>query len=390
MEMINRTLQKKLHDALRRQAAVVLLGPRQVGKTTLAMDVAAQVPESLYLDLESTRDRAKLSDAEAFLSMHETKLVILDEIHRIPDIFQTLRGLIDAGRRRGLRTGRFLLLGSASLDLLRQSGESLAGRVAYLELTPLTVLEVEPESIDTLWVRGGFPDSFLASSEAESMSWREDMIRTYLERDIPQFGPRMPAETLRRFWTMLAHNQGGLHNAARIAASLEISGQSVGRYTDLLVDLLLVRRLQPYLTNVGKRLVKSPRLYIRDSGLLHTLLDISCRDSLLGHPVVGGSWEGFVIENLVQAAPARTVAGFYRTSGGAEIDLVIELPGGERWVVEIKRGTATKPARGFHEACIDLSPARRLLVHGGIDSYPLGNDVEALGLRQLVAELTAL
>ncbi len=390
MVMITRFLLSAVQEAIRRQAAVVLLGPRQVGKTTLALEIADWEKPSLYLDLENIRDRAKLTDAEAFLAEHENKLIILDEIHRTPEIFQTLRGVIDAGRRRGHRTGRFLLLGSASLELLRQSGETLAGRVTYLELAPLGVQEIIPEQLETLWVRGGFPDSFLAASETDSMAWREDMLRTYLERDIPQFGPRIPAETLRRFWTMLAHNQGSLHNAARLATSLEVSGQSVGRYTDLLVDLLLVRRLQPYLTNVGKRLVKSPKLFIRDSGLVHALLNIPDRDTLLGHPVAGGSWEGFVIENLVQASPARTVAGFYRTSGGAEIDLVLELPGNTRWAIEIKRGVGTKPARGFHEGCRDLQPVRRLLVHGGSETYPLGNEIEAVGLRQLAAELSAL
>lgn len=387
MVMITRDLLATIEKALQRQAAVVLLGPRQVGKTTLALEIAEKHPSSLYLDLENIRDRAKLTDAESYLVEHEDQLVILDEIHRTPEIFQTLRGVIDAGRRRGHRTGRFLLLGSASLELLRQSGETLAGRVTYLELAPLGVTEIAPEQLETLWARGGFPDSFLAATEADSMAWREDMLRTYLERDIAQFGPRIPAETLRRFWTMLAHNQGGLHNAARLASSLDVSGQSVGRYTDLLVDLLLVRRLQPYLTNAGKRLVKSPKLYIRDSGLVHALLNIPDRDTLLGHPVVGGSWEGFVIENLVQASPAHTVPGFYRTSGGAEIDLVLELPGSQRWAIEIKRGVGTKPARGFHEACRDLQPARRLLVHGGSDTYPLGNEIQAVGLRQLAAEL---
>lgn len=390
MVMITRGLLAPIEEALRRQAAVVLLGPRQVGKTTLALEIAEKNPSSLYLDLENIRDRAKLTDAESYFVEHEDKLVILDEIHRTPEIFQTLRGVIDAGRRRGHRTGRFLLLGSASLELLRQSGETLAGRVTYLELAPLGVTEIAPEQLETLWVRGGFPDSFLAATETDSMAWREDMLRTYLERDIPQFGPRVPAETLRRFWTMLAHNQGGLHNAARLASSLDVSGQSVGRYTDLLVDLLLVRRLQPYLTNAGKRLVKSPKLYIRDSGLVHALLNIPDRDTLLGHPVAGGSWEGFVIENLVQASPAHTVSGFYRTSGGAEIDLVLELPGSKRWAIEIKRGIGTKPARGFHEACRDLQPARRLLVHGGSDTYPLGNEIQAVGLRQLAAELSDL
>ena len=376
-------------QALSRQASVALIGPRQVGKTTLALEIGKQ-QNALYLDLEAVEDRDKLSDPVAFLSAYENRLVILDEIHRVPDLFLTLRGLIDQGRRRSRRTGRFLLLGSASLDLMRQSGESLAGRISYIDMTPLSVLEVPHAGTETLWIRGGFPDSFLAHDDRQSLDWRRDLFRTYLERDVPMFGSRIPAETLRRFWTMLAHNQGGLHNASRLAAGLEVSGQSVGRYTDLLVDLLLVRRLQPYHANVGKRLVKSPKVYIRDSGLLHALLNIAGRDDLLGHPVVGASWEGFVIENLIDAAPALTVPGFYRTSGGAEIDLLLELPGGERWAVEVKRSRVAKPDRGFYEACADLKPARRFVVHGGLERYPISADIEAIGLRELAETLSQL
>jgi uncharacterized protein len=286
--MLDRKAFGIVRQALSHQAAVALMGPRQVGKTTLALMVG-EAQGALYLDLEDIAERDKLSNAAAFLSAYEDRLVILDEIHRVPDLFLTLRGLIDQGRRKGLRTGRFLLLGSASLDLMRQSGESLAGRISYVDMTPLTVSEVPPEATENLWVRGGFPDSFLASDEQQSLSWRKDLLRTYLERDVPMFGSRVPAETLRRFWTMLAHNQGALINASRLAAGLEVSSQTVSRYTDLLVDLLLVRRLQPYHVNVGKRLVKSPKVYIRDTGLLHALLNIADRDSLLGHPVVGAS-----------------------------------------------------------------------------------------------------
>jgi len=387
--MILRKTLQSVQLALSRQAAVALLGPRQVGKTTLALQIAAR-QDALYLDLEDVRDQEKLSNPAAFLAAYEDKLVILDEIHRAPALFQALRGLIDQGRRRGKRSGRFLLLGSASLDLLRQSGESLAGRISYIDMTSLTVAEVKAKEVEKLWIRGGFPDSFLAAEERHSLDWREDLIRTYLERDIPQFGARVPAETLRRFWTMLAHNQGGLLNASRLAAGLEISGQSVSRYTDLLVDLLLVRRLQPYHVNTGKRLVKSPKVYIRDSGLVHALLHIADRNALLGHPVVGGSWEGFVIENLINAAPARTVPGFYRTTGGAEIDLLLELPGGERWAIEIKRSQAAKPAKGFYHACEDLQPAKKFVVYSGQDRYPLSEDVEVISLRELTDMLSGL
>ena len=308
--MLVRKIQKSVLQALSRQASVALIGPRQVGKTTLALEIGSQ-QNALYLDLEAVEDRDKLSNPAAFLSAYEDRLVILDEIHRVPDLFLTLRGLIDQGRRHGRRTGRFLLLGSASLDLMRQSGESLAGRISYIDMTPLGVLEVPTDGpgtgIETLWIRGGFPDSFLATDDRQSLDWRRDLLKTYLERDVPMFGSRIPAETLRRFWTMLAHNQGALHNASRLGAGLEVSSQTVSRYTDLLVDLLLVRRLQPYHANVGKRLVKSPKVYIRDSGLLHALLNIAGRDDLLGHPVVGASWEGFVIENLIDAACADGV-----------------------------------------------------------------------------------
>lgn len=380
--MLDRKTLKTVMKALSRQASVALIGPRQVGKTTLALEIAQQ-KNALYLDLESVEDRDKLSNPVAFLSAYEDRLVIMDEIHRVPDLFLTLRGLIDQGRRRGQRTGRFLLLGSASLDLMRQSGESLAGRISYIDMTPLSVLEVPNDSVETLWVRGGFPDSFLAPDDRLSLEWRKDLMRTYLERDVPMFGSRIPAETLRRFWTMLAHNQGALHNASRLAMGLEVSSQAVSRYTDLLVDLLLVRRLQPYHVNVGKRLVKSPKVYIRDSGLLHALLNIGDRNALLGHPVVGASWEGFVIENLINASPAFTVPGFYRTSGGAEIDLLLELPGGERWAIEVKRSRAAKPARGFYEACEDLKPAKRFVVHAGQERYPISAELEAIGLLEL-------
>lgn len=387
--MLPRSIQETVRQALSRQASVALIGPRQVGKTTLALQIG-EAQNALYLDLEDIQERDKLSHAAAFLAAYEDRLVILDEIHRVPDLFLTLRGLIDQGRRRGQRTGRFLLLGSASLDLMRQSGESLAGRISYIDMTPLSVLELPADAMEALWLRGGFPDSFLAADDRQSLSWRKDLLRTYLERDVPMFGSRIPAETLRRFWTMLAHNQGALINASRLASGLEVSSQTVSRYTDLLVDLLLVRRLQPYHINVGKRLVKSPKVYVRDSGLLHALLNITDRNALLGHPVVGASWEGFVIENLINAAPALTVPGFYRTAGGAEIDLLLELPGGERWAIEIKRSRAAKPTRGFYEACADLKPAKRFVVHAGLERFPVSEEVQAIGVRELADILSRL
>ena len=387
--MIKRRIHDKLVESIDHSPAVGLLGPRQVGKTTLALEMGATRP-SLYLDLESPTDRAKLADAGRYLAEHEDKLVILDEVHRAPEIFQILRGLIDQGRRRGKVGGRFLLLGSASVELLKQSGESLAGRISYLELTPFDATEVDGERMDRLWIRGGFPASFLAANDRISLDWREDFIRTYLERDIPQFGSRIPAETLRRFWTMLAHHQAGMHNAATLAQGLGVDGKTVARYLDLLVDLLLVRRLSPWHRNVGKRLVKSPKVFVRDSGLVHALLGLGNKEQLLGHPVVGPSWESFVLETLLVLAPRGTEANFYRTAAGAEIDLVLTLPGGKLWAVEIKRSSAPKLERGFHLACADLKPARRFVVYPGADRFPLDAETEVLGLAELGKRLQAL
>ena len=386
--MIGRRLQAQLRSLLAEYPAVVLLGPRQVGKTTLALEIA-EMMDSVYLDLESTADRAKLSDVELYLRDHEDRLVIFDEVHRVPDLFRSLRGLIDRGRRKGKRAGRFLLLGSASMDLLRQSGETLAGRVAYLELNPFDVLEVDASARDRLWVRGGFPDSFLASDDGRSLAWRENFIRTYLERDVPQLGPRIPAETLRRFWVMLAHTQGGLLNAATLARGLGVDGKTVAKYLDLMVDLLLVRRLRPWHKNIGKRLVKSPKVYVRDSGITHALLGLGDKEEILGHPVVGPSWEGFVIENLLSVAPERADAGFYRASGGAEIDLVLTFPGQTVWAIEIKRSLDPKPARGFHSGCKDVKPDARFVVYPGAERFSISRNVEAINIDALAREIAA-
>jgi predicted AAA+ superfamily ATPase len=387
--MIPRRLQPALSSALAEVPAVALLGPRQVGKTTLALDVTNTRP-AVYLDLESEADRARLAEPELYLSQHEDKLVVLDEIQRTPQLFQSLRGLIDVGRRRGRGIGRFLVLGSASIDLLKQSSESLAGRIRYLELAPLDAGEVGRDRLDALWLRGGFPESLLAGSDAASLRWRVDFIRTYLERDVPQLGPRIPAETLRRLWTMLAHQQGGLLNVAALARALAVDGKTVAAYLDLLVDLLLVRRLMPWHGNIRKRLVKSPKVYVRDSGLVHALLGISDREALLSHPVAGATWESLAVESLIAAAPSGTDAYFFRTSAGAEIDLLLKLPGhGQPWAIEIKRGLAPKIERGFHLACESVRPERRLVVYGGIERYPLANGVEASSLGDLCAELPA-
>jgi hypothetical protein len=279
------------------------------------------------------------------------------------------------------------------MDLLRQSGESLAGRIEYVEMEPLDVLEAAEnmESVKSLWVRGGFPDGFLAESDAESFAFRRNFIRTYLERDVPQFGRRIPAETLERLWTMLAHSQGTLLNASKLAAGLSVSAPTVAGYIDLLVDLLLVRRLRPFHANTSKRLVKSPKVYVRDSGLVHALLGIEDYNALAGHPVVGTSWEGFVIENLLTVAPPRTMPSFYRTAAGAEIDLILELPGKHGvWAIEIKRGLTPAVSKGFHIARQDLSPRRSFIVYSGIDRYPISKDVEAIGIREMASMLAGL
>ncbi len=380
--MIRRNLYPQLVDAIQNNPAVGLLGPRQVGKTTLALEAGRKF-DSHYLDLESERDRAKLSQPEIYLADHQDKLVILDEIHRAPALFPVLRGLIDQARRDGRRTTQYLLLGSASIDLLKQSGESLAGRIAYLELAPFNVLETQDLPKDDLWVRGGFPESLLAPNDSRSRRWRQDFIRTYLERDIPQFGPRIAAETLRRFWTMLAHHQGGLLNTAQLARNLGVDVKTATSYLDLLVDLLLVRRLVPWHANVGKRLVKSPKVFVRDCGLVHALLGIPDLDTLLSHPVLGQSWECFVIENLISAAPDMVVPYFYRTSGGAEIDLLLAWPDGALWAIEIKRSLAPKLERGFHVACADLRPQRKFVVYPGNERYWIAEDIEAIPLREL-------
>ena len=387
--MIERRITSELAYLVNHFAAVALLGPRQVGKTTLAKQFGDTRP-SVYLDLELDSDRRKLAEPELYLKQYEDRLVILDEVHQAPELFRNLRGLIDQGRQKGLRTGRFLLLGSASMDLLKQSGESLAGRIAYLEMRPIDGLEVKRAELDDLWLRGGFPDSFLEPNNRASHRWRLDFIRTYLQRDIPLLGPRIAAETLRRFWTMLAHHQSGLLNAAEFARSLGIDGKTVASYLDLMVDLLLVRRLEPWHANTGKRLIKAPRLYVRDTGLLHALLGLVDHDDVLGHPVAGASWETFVLETLLACSPAGTQANFYRTAAGAEIDLMLTIPGGRLWAVEIKRSLAPKLARGFHQACLDLKPDRRMVIYPGVESFPLGDEVEVRPLQDAGRELVSL
>ncbi|MCX7189144.1 MAG: ATP-binding protein [Methylotenera sp.] len=382
--MNKRHLLKELIDSLDASPAVALLGCRQVGKTTLAFEVSKHLSKQvLYLDLESEQDRAKLAQPELYLKAHQDKLVILDEVHRAPNLFPVLRGLIDSARRDGRQAGLYLLLGSASLDLLKQAGETLAGRISYLSLNPFNILEVESKQLQRLWVRGGFPDSFLAKSDGLSVRWRQDFIRSYLERDIPQFAPRISTETLRRFWGMLAHHQGELLNTAQLARNLGIDNKTAANYLDLLIDLLLVRRLLPWHANTGKRLTKAPKVYVRDSGIIHALLQIADEESLLSHPVLGKSWECFVIENILNIAPNDVQGYFYRSSGGAEIDLILVWPNGDLWAIEIKRSLMPKLERGFYSACNDLLPARKYVVYAGEEQYPIANDIEAISLTGL-------
>jgi predicted AAA+ superfamily ATPase len=382
--MLLRRLHQSIHSLLQSNSAVVLVGPRQIGKTTLALTVTDSM-NGVYRDLEHPRDADQVRDIMLFADQYPAQLIILDEIQRLPDLFAPLRVIIDQRRRAGQPYGQFLLLGSASLDLLGQTSESLAGRVAHAELAGIDVLEIEDtdQTLAALWLRGGFPDSLLSIDDKTSIQWRGDLIRSYLERDVPQFGFRIPAETLRRFWTMLAHHQGGLLNAAQLAASLGVSGQSIARYLDILVDLLLVRRLQPWFANVGKRLVKSPKVYIRDSGILHALLDITTKEQLLYHPVLGASWEGFVIENLINASKSHQPY-FYRTSAGAEIDLLLVRGGKPVVAIEVKRASAPKVKKGFHIACNDLDIPHRYLVYPGKESYLLPGNVQVLPLLELM------
>lgn len=368
--------------------ALAILGPRQVGKTTLAHQVLDQ--GALYLDLENPSDLAQLSDPVTFFNQHPTQLVILDEVQRAPGLFAVLRGVIDQRRRQGTGNGQFLLLGSASMELLAQSSESLAGRLAYMELTPLLLTELDAQEAaqpHTLWLRGGFPNAYLARSDAASLRWRQQFITTYLERDIPLLGPRIPAQTLRNFWTMLAYEQGQMLNAARLASSLGVSGQTIARYLDLMCDLLLVRRLQPWARQSSKRLVKAPKVYVRDSGLVHALLGLDSQRALLAHPVVGGSWEGFVVESLLACAPHNTPASYYRTGAGAEIDLLLELPGGALWAIEVKRSSAPTLSKGFYLGCADVGATRRLVVSQATTHFPMPHGVEHVPLQALMQEL---
>jgi len=388
--MLERWITKRLEKNISRNPAVALLGARQVGKTTLAKTVAKDIP-SIYLDLEYPKDLAKLKDPTTFLESHSDKIIILDEIQRAPDLFMLLRGLIDQNRQAGRKAAQFLILGSASMDLLRQSSESLAGRISYVEMTGLNVLEIgdSRKDIQNLWMRGGFPDSYLAEDDEMSIDWLENLIKTYLERDVPQMGFQVPAARLRRLWTMLAHLQGETVNYSKLATNLEIDGKTVTHYIDILTDLLLVRRIEPWHVNVKKRLIKSPRYYVRDSGILHRLLGIADYDALLSNPILGKSWEGFVVENIHSVMPRFAETYFYRTAAGAEIDLVIKMPNAEIWAVEIKHGVAPKIGKHYSKTCDDVGATHKFVVYGGDDEFPIGDNVWMISLPKIMEKLAA-
>lgn len=388
--MITRQTEAIVRQKLLQTPAVVLLGPRQVGKTTLAKQIASDWPGgAVYLDLERPADRLRLEDADSYLRAQQGKLVIMDEIHRAPGVFEVLRGIIDDNRQAGQRSGQFLLLGSAALDLMRQSSETLAGRVAYLDIAPLNIAEASQAGIpdNDLWLRGGFPDSLLAPGDIQSLDWRRDFIRSYLERDVPMFAPRLPAETIGRLWTMLAHSQGSVLNQSRIAGALGVASPTIDRYIDLLVDLQLLRRLRPWAGNVGKRLVKSPKVYVRDSGILHGLLELETLNDVLGHPICGLSFEGHCVDNLIQAAGSRRVPYFYRTQVGAEIDLLLEKGGRPEIAIEVKRSMAPSPEKGFALACDDLEIGQRYVVYPGTERISLRHGAQAIGLQELATLL---
>lgn len=393
--MIPRFLTKELMDALEHMPAVALLGTRQVGKTSLALEISeAVIHKSVsYLDLELDTDLAKLDDPEGYLKTFENKLLIIDEVQLKPDLFRILRGLIDRRKRAGETAAHFLLLGSASRDLLRQSSESLAGRIRYLELKPFSISEISEQdplefSPEKLWFRGGYPQSYLAASDHESWNWRSDFVASYIERDIPQLGIHVSAARMSRFWKMLSHYQGQQINLSALGKSLEVSHTTIRNYLDVLTDLYVVRQLQPWAGNTKKRLVKSPKIYIRDTGILHRLLSISEYDDLLGHPVLGYSWEGFVIENILGVLSDKWRASYYRSSEQTEIDLVLEKSHIEVWGVEIKRSSAPKISAGFHRACKEIKATKKFIVYSGKERFPISGGTEVIGIVDFINLLT--
>lgn len=384
--MFNRIAQQSLNAQLTWSPAVAILGPRQIGKTTLARALLDSHAGSIYLDLESPQDLARLGEGPLFLQAHADQLIILDEVQNAPGLFSVLRGEIDRLRR----PGRFVLLGSASFELLRQS-QSLAGRLSLIDMFPLLVDEVgtDLQTIQTLWLRGGFPSSFTAINEPASWAWREAFIRHLLNTDLPALGLNVDATSLRRFWRMLAHVHGQLFNASTIANSLDVSAPTVTRWLDHMVGALLVRRLEPFHANLGKRLVKSHKVYVRDSGLLHSLLGLTTVADLQGHPMTGASWEGFVIDHIAAHLPAGASMSFYRTAAGAELDVVVES--GQHIIgFEIKFSVAPKVSKGFWQSLKDIQPQQTYIVAPVQQRWPFAKDVEVIAVSDIASIFAAL
>jgi len=384
--MIVRQLASDLIDRIQHSPIVVLLGSRQVGKTTLARSLKIDKPTH-YLDLERPSDLSKLADPELYLSKYADHLVILDEIQRLPDLFPVLRGLVDERRRAGEKTAHFLLLGSASPELLQQSSETLAGRISYLELHPLNLMELsqQKDTLDLHWFRGGYPDSYTATSDAVSGQWSEDFITSYVERDLPQLGITATPLLLRRFCTMLAHQQGATINLRKMAGSLGIDGKTARRYLDLLECLYLVRSIPAWSRNAGKRLVKSPKVYWRDTGLLHSLANLHDLEEVLGHPLCGHSWEGYCLEQIITRLPKNYTFSHYRTQAGAEIDLVIETPRGKSIAIEIKRTLSPRITPGFVESSKTLKSTQGYFIIPAGESFPLSPTITAISLSEFLA-----
>ncbi len=379
--MIKRKIQKEVKESLKTFPVVGILGPRQVGKTTLAKEIQKKFTSSLYIDLELPSDYNKLSEPELFLSEQKNKLIIIDEIQQKPELFSVIRALVDKDRKKG----QFLILGSSSPNLLKKSSESLAGRIVFQYLSTFLIKEIgkNKRSIDRLWIRGGFPDSFLAPKEETSLDWRESFIKTFLERDIPNYGIKIPSIQLRRFWMMIAHSHGSIWNASKIAVSLGVSPPTVKNYLDILEETFIVRQLLPFYPNLKKRIVKSPKVYIRDSGLLHTLFSIGSKEELLGHPIAGHSWEGFVIEQVINILPKKYSYFFYRTSAGAEIDLVIVKGDKPVLCIEIKLSLTPVPTQGFFNAMNDLNCNKGIIIYPGVDAYSIRHNVKVIPINKI-------
>ena len=390
--VFNRNKLSSALSALRRSPAVALLGPRQVGKTTLAKQLIAQSPRrAIYLDMQNENDRAQIADPNVFFKSYPDSLIVLDEVQYAPDIFRHLRPEIDHDRSKG----RFLLLGSASFSLLKQSSESLAGRLATIELGGLLVQEIKLSDAplgfseqQKLWLRGGFPESFMADTDSDSFDWRIDFMQLLLERDIPQFGIQVAAPTLQRFWRMVANNHSQLINMSQLAASMSLSTTSINRYLDLLEAAKMIMRLQPMHINLNKRLIKSPKTYLRDSGLLHALLGIKTKNDLLAHPLMGYSWEGFVLEHIRQLAPRGSEVMFYRTNQGAEVDVVVQN-GSQTICFEIKSSSAPKVTQGFYNAVADIKPTKTYIVGQVEKRYAFSDTVEVIPVIDIAEALAA-